>query len=170
MRISLAGATNRLGQRPAPRERGVTLLELLIVMTLMALLAGLSYPSIASGLDSLRLRSASNAIVAFLNTALERADRRQQAVEIWISPRENSMTARSADLGFVRRLDIPEPIRIVSVMPSAMVNADEPRRFFLYPGGSVPQIAVEIATKEGRKRLVSVDPITGVSRSELQSK
>src|SRR5437868_6598836 len=84
--------------RPSYSERGITLLEMLIVMTIVALVAGLTFPSIATGLDSLRLRSASDSIVSLLNTALDRADRRQQAVEITISPKENSIVARSADL------------------------------------------------------------------------
>ena len=143
---------------------------MLIVVTIVALVAGLSFPSVATGLDSLRLRSASDSIVAFLNTALARAERRQQAVEIRISPQDNSMTARSADMGFVRRLDIPDAIRIVSVSPALPGNADDqPRRFLLYPGGAVPRIGIEIENKERRRRQVSVDPVTGVPRSELES-
>src|SRR5229473_1333736 len=146
MPTSLAGATNRIplanarGSETltlsrdregavARSQRGVTLLEMMIVVTLIALVAGLSHPSVSSGVDSLRLRSASDAIVAFLNTALDRADRRQQVVEIWISPHDNAMIARSADSGFVRRLDVPDPIRIISVQPQAPSGPDEPRRF-----------------------------------------
>ena len=161
MQTSLAGRTNS--------RRGVTLVEMLVVVTLIALVAGLSYPSVASGVDSLRLRSASDAIISFLNTALDRAERRQQVVEIWISPRENSMIARSADLGFVRRLDLAEPIRIIAVQPAIPENPDQPRRFLLYPGGAVPRISVEIANKTGRRLLVSVDPVTGVPRSEAET-
>jgi prepilin-type N-terminal cleavage/methylation domain-containing protein len=155
--VSPGVATRHAGVR-APRQSGVTLLEMLIVVTLIALVAGISYPSVASGVDTLRLRSASDAMVAFLNTSLDRADRRQQAVEIRISPRENMLTARSADNGFARELHLPENISIV--------NPNEPRRFLLYPGGSVPAIQVEVAIRGGRRRRVSVDPMTGVSRSE----
>ena len=82
---------------------------MLIVVTLIALVAGLSYPSVASGLDSLRLRSASDAIVAFLNTALDRADRRQQAVEIRISPRENMHHRAVAPISASRvSFDLPD--------------------------------------------------------------
>jgi prepilin-type N-terminal cleavage/methylation domain-containing protein len=150
------------------RQRGVTLIEMMIVVMLMALLAGLSYPSVASGVDSLRLRSASDSIVAFLNTALDRADRRQQAVEISISPRESLLTARSADLGFVRRLDLPEGVHIASIRPAAEIAPDEARRFLVYPGGTVPRIGIELANNSGRRRMVSIDPITGVPRSDVE--
>jgi prepilin-type N-terminal cleavage/methylation domain-containing protein len=149
-------------------KRGVTLIEMLIVMAIVALVAGLSFPSVASGVDSLRLRSASNGIVSFLNTAIDRAERHQQVIEILISPRESVLEARAPGDQFVQRLDIPEPVHIVSVQPSAEVGPDEPRRFLCYPGGTVPRIGIEIANKAGRRRMVSVDPITGVPRSELE--
>lgn len=161
--------TFSVGAINSGRRCGVTLIEMLIVMTLVALVAGLSYPSIASGLESLRLRAASDSIVAFLNTALQRADRRQQVVEIRIFPRENALTARASDLGFARRLEMPAFVHIVSVSPAVQGNPDQPRRFLVYPGGTVPGIAVEIANQSGRRRRVSVDPMTGVPRSELET-
>jgi hypothetical protein len=135
----------------------------MIVMGLIALMAGLSYPAVSSGLDTLRLRSTSDAIVSFLNIALDHAERRQQAVEVIVSPRENTLLARTADLGFTRRLDIPAQIHIVSVQPAlpTVLDPQEPRRFLLYPGGSVPRIGIEISTLQGRKRMVTVDPVTG---------
>lgn len=150
-------------------ERGVTLIEALIVVALIAMIAAVSFPAVSAGLDTLRLRSTSDAIVSFLNIALDHADRRQQAVEVVISPRENTLLSRTADLSFTRRLDIPAQVSIVSVRP-ALPNAldpGEPRRFLLYPGGSVPGIGVEISTLQGRRRLVSVDPITGSPRSDV---
>jgi len=45
---------------------------MLIVMAIVALIAGMAAPSVSSGLDSLRMRSTSDAIVGFLNTALAR--------------------------------------------------------------------------------------------------
>jgi Tfp pilus assembly protein FimT len=117
----------------------MTLLEALIVVALVALIAGLSFPSVTSGLDTLRLRSASDSIVSFLNIALDHADRRQQAVEV---------------IGFSRRLEMPAQIHILG-------DANETRRFLVYPGGSIPRIGIQIATMRGRSRMVSVDPVTG---------
>jgi prepilin-type N-terminal cleavage/methylation domain-containing protein len=150
-------------------QGGVTLIEALIVVALIALIAGLSYPAVSSGLDTLRLRSTSDAMVSFLNIALDHADRRQQAVEVIVSPRDNTMLSRTADLGFSRSLEIPALVHIVSVLPALpnMIDRGEARHFLLYPGGAVPGIGIEISTLQGRKRLVSVDPVTGSPRSEV---
>lgn len=161
--------TSSVGKITSPRRsRGITLIELLVVVTIVSLLVAVSFPSLASGVDSLRLRSASNAIVAFFNTALDRSERRQQAVEIRITPKDNALIARSADDQFDRRLELPDGVRIDSVAPLVEGNPTDPRRFLVYPGGSVPKIAIEIENKSGRKRLVSLDPITGAARSELE--
>jgi len=114
----------------------------------------------------MRLRSTTDQIANFLSAAIDHAQRRQQVIEVWISPRDNALTARSPDLGFARRLDIPAPFRITAVLPAAQVNPDEPRHFLMYPGGTVPRIGVEISNTNGRKRIVSVDPLSGMPRAE----
>jgi len=143
---------------------------MLIVMALIALIAGIAAPSVSAGLDSLRLRSTSDAIIGFFNTALARADTRQQVVEILISPAEGTITATSGDHGFYKRLDVANPIRILSVQPELADAEDQnqTRRFLVYPGGSVPKIAIEIGNSRGRKRLVSIDPVTGVPESVVE--
>jgi prepilin-type N-terminal cleavage/methylation domain-containing protein len=152
-------------------ERGITLIEMLIVMALIALVAGMSYPSISAGLDSLRLRSTSDAIIGFLNTALARADTRQQVVEILISPQDGTITATTGDHGFYKRLEVVNPLRILSVQPELAADAEDQnqtRRFLVYPGGAVPKIGIEIGNSKGRKRLVSIDPVTGVPQSVIE--
>lgn len=156
----------------AGRERGVTLLELLLVMTIIALLAAVTFPTASAGLDSLRLRTVAQSVVSLLNTALDRADRVQQVVEVRISPEENAITIRSSDLSLNRTFDVPQPVHISSAGPE-LPNGGAPsgglRRYLLYPGGSPPRISIELETKEGRKRRVSVDPLTGMLHSDLES-
>lgn len=168
MPMSSVGATNNLEN---PSDAGITLIEMLIVMALIALIAGMSASSVSAGLDTLRLRSTSDAMIGFLNTALARADTRQQVVEIVISPQEGTMTARSGDRGFYKRLDIVSPIRILSVRPALAAEVEDqgqPRRFLVYPGGSVPKITIEIGNAQGRRRMVSVDPVTGVPQAQAE--
>jgi prepilin-type N-terminal cleavage/methylation domain-containing protein len=152
---------------PRRAQHGVTLMELLIVMTLIALLVAVAYPSAVSGIDGLRLRTTADTVVNFLNTAIDRANRRQQVVELWIAPKDNTLIARSATPGFARRLNIPEPFHITAVRPAAEVAPDEPRRFLMVPGAAMPRISIEISGADGRKRTVTVDPLTGMPRNEV---
>ena len=110
-------------------------------------------------------------MIGFLNAALARADNRQQVVEILISPQEGTLTAISGDQGYKRRLEIASPIKILSVRPLAAADIEDlnqTRRFLVYPGGTVPKIVIEIGNARGRKRLVSIDPVTGVPQSNAQ--
>jgi prepilin-type N-terminal cleavage/methylation domain-containing protein len=154
-----------MNRRIRPRlTRGVTLIEMLIVVALIGLLAGITFPSVSAGLDSLRLTSAGNSLVDFLNAALTRAERRQQVVEVTISKKENALWLHSTEPGFVRKLELPDGIAIVSVLPRPPQPEEGPRQFYLYPGGALPSLGVEIVNRRGDHRVVSVDPITGVPR------
>ena len=92
---------------------------MLIVLTLIALISGISYPSAAAGVESLRLRSVSDQVVSFLNTAIDRAGRREQVIEVWIAPKDNVLIARSPDLEFSRRLELPDGYHILSILPAS---------------------------------------------------
>jgi hypothetical protein len=139
---------------------------MLIVVSLIALLTGLSYAPIAAGVETLRLRSASDLVLNLLSTALDRADRKQAVVEIQILPMDNVLLARTADQTFTKRVDLPDGMQIARVTPE--VPGADPRavrRFLVYPGGAVPQIAVDLVNSKGRHRIISMDPLTGTARA-----
>jgi prepilin-type N-terminal cleavage/methylation domain-containing protein len=153
--------TLSVGRTSNPRRKGVTLLEMVVVVTLIGILAGISYPSVASGIDSLRLRSAGDSVAGFLNASLSAAERSQHVVEISISRNANMLEARSTDPRFRRRLELGEEVRIVAVYPEAPAGGDAPRRILLYPGGRVPQVGVRLENRRGRQKDVRIDPLIG---------
>jgi prepilin-type N-terminal cleavage/methylation domain-containing protein len=144
------------------RQRGITLLEMLVVVAIIAVLSGVSYPAMSAGVESLRLNAAATSIVGFFNEGLNRAERRQQVVEVTISRSARTLWLRSTEAKFERRLELPEGVSIVRVMPELPDNSTDTRAFLLYPGGAVPAIGVEIANARRARRMVRVDPITGV--------
>lgn len=152
------------------RMRGVTLMEMMVVAALLALLAGITFPSVNSGLDSLRLSSATNSIVSFLNGGLNRAQRRQQVMEVTIARGENTLRLRSSEPGFQREMVLPDGVEIAAVLPplphQSPYQSEDVRRFMLYPGGTVPRFGVEIVNRRGSRRIVRVDPATGVPQVE----
>jgi general secretion pathway protein H len=146
--------------------RGITLLEMLVVVGIIAALAGLVYAPVTAGIDSLRLNSATGVVAGVFNEALNRADRRQQVVEVTISKPERALWLRSTEPGFEKKITLPEGVSIRSILPEPAQAEEGPRRFLLYPGGAVPRIGVELANARNARRVVRLDPITGVPRIE----
>jgi prepilin-type N-terminal cleavage/methylation domain-containing protein len=151
--------------RPAVR-RGVTLMEMMVVLAIIALIVGISFPSTIAGMENLRLSAGARSVAAFVNTAANRAERRQQAIELSISIKDNTVTMRSPDAAFVKKLNLPPGIAVRAVWPPLPEPTDEPRQFLIQPGGVAPRIGIEIANRRGARRIVRLNPITGVTEIE----
>ena len=148
-------------------ESGITLVEMVVVMAIIGMIAAISFPAVGAGLESVRLTSATDAIVAFFNTGLNRAERRQTPVLFTISPKERTIKLESTEAGFQRSIVMPEGVSIERVHPALPDGNDEvPRSFPVLPGGALPRIGVEIANRRGARRIVRVDVITGVAQVE----
>jgi hypothetical protein len=144
----------------------MTLIEMIVVVGIISLIVGVSLPAVTSGIDTLRLNAATNSVVSFVNSGLNRAERRQQVVELTISKNENALMMRSTEPGFFRRLEMPEGVSITHVLPELPENPDAPRIYMLYPGGTPPRFGVQLMNRKNVERIVRVDPITGVPRVE----
>ncbi len=154
--------------RTSNSRRGVTLVEMMIVVMLLSLMTAITFPSVSSGIDSLRMGSACDDIASVLNAALNRAERRQHPVEIVVSPGERSITAVSFDSGYRRRIEMPGNLRISQVLPPAPGDPSAPRHFLLFPGGAPPRLAVVLDNSRGDRRMVRIDPVSGVAFVEKQ--
>ena len=99
--------------RPRPGnqgEHGVTLIELMVMVGVLALVAGIVFPAVGSGLDSIRLATAADDVASLLSSAFNRAEGRQQPVIISISRADGTFTVASTDPGFSRHLKLPDGV------------------------------------------------------------
>ena len=147
-------------------RRGVTLIELMVVLGIVALIVAISFPSTIAGLENIRLSSGARSVAAFMTAAANRAERRQQPIELTVYVRENVVVLRSADATFVRRLGLPPGIAVASVWPPLEDVNDAPRSFLFMPGGTPPRMGIEVINRHGARRMVQLNPITGVTRIE----
>lgn len=141
---------------------------MMIVLLIISLMAGISFPAISSGVESLRLRGAGEEAAGLFTGAINRAERRRVAVEIAVLPVDNAIVLTSVEPGF-RKLYQPEGGVTISTVLPRMASADPraPRRFLVYPGGAVPRVGVVLSNARGARRLVRLDPVTGVAESRL---
>jgi len=136
-------------------------MEMLVVMAIIGPIVAVTTPSVSAGIDSVRMASATDSISAFLNAAVNYAERRQQAVLVVISSKESKLSAWSNEPGFERELILPDGIQIEDQDPE---RAE--RRLILMPGATVPGIGIQIANRRGARRIVRLDPMTGFPRVE----
>lgn len=148
--------------RASNARTGVTLIEMLIVVTLISLMVGVSFPAISSGVETLRLNAAAEDTAGMLTFAVNRAERRQHAIEVTISRELNGLVLRSPEPGFERVARFPETVSILAILPPLPVEAPRGRRFLVLPGAAPPRIGVVLANSRGDRRLVRLDPVTGM--------
>lgn len=135
------------------KRRGVTLIEMMIVVTIIALMTGVAFPSLIAGLAGIRLASAAGTVASFLTSSMNRVERREQAAAIVIMPKENR----------IERFTVSDKPDDSLEMPSGVfLEGDVPRRIVLMPGGTVPRIRILLRNERGARRSVQVDPVTGV--------
>jgi prepilin-type N-terminal cleavage/methylation domain-containing protein len=150
--------------------RGVTLIEMMVVMTIIAVMGGVLYPSAASGLESMRLSATTDEVASFLNGAMERANRRQIVVAVTVDRQTNTLIAHSTEANFIRRYELPASVTIQGVLPlpPGIQAKDMPpqRTILFYPGGNVPRIGIALLSRNGGRRIVRIDPITGTPQIE----
>jgi hypothetical protein len=125
-----------------------------LVLAIVAVIVGISFPAVSAGLETIRLSSATDSLAAFINAALNRAERRQEAIEIEVLKTANAVSLRSIDGRVIRRLDFPSGVTIRSMQP------DTPRILVL-PGSAPPRLTIELVNRRGERRSVRVDPVTG---------
>lgn len=150
---------------PRRSQSGITMIEMLIVMAILSLIAAISFPSVSAGLDSVRISSASDETAAFLNSALNRCERKQIPVEIVFDKRNNALIQRSVEPGFEKRLSLPPDVRIERLLPELPFD-ESVRSIVLYPGGAIPRIGMILVNGRGARRSIRIDPMTGAPEVE----
>lgn len=136
---------------------------MLIVVTIVSLMVGISYPAISSGVETLRMNTLADEVVGLLNFGVNRAERRQHAIEVTVSREANAVFLRSPEPGFEKVVAFPENVSITGIFPPIPMEDPRGRRFLIYPSASPPRIGIVLANKRGDRRFIRLDPVSGVA-------
>ena len=131
------------------RQSGFTLLELLVVLTVLALMYALAAPRLGAGLPGVSARGAARDLVAVLQEgrSLALTEQRQVVVSIDAEARSLQLDGR------------PQPLRGRAEI-HAIDTETEPVAVLFYPDGSSSGIELRVE-QENHLYRVSVDWLTG---------
>jgi len=143
------------GIRVGQREGGFTLVELILVLFIIALVAGLVLPAVGRGVETLQLRAEVSAFSAFLRYAREQAITKREAQEVTIKPEAHLLILRTAGS------DSASKSRKLS--PRIAISADTPsgNSITFSPRGVSTGASFRLTAPDGRAYSVRVDPLTG---------
>lgn len=135
-------------------ERGITLIEMMVVLALIALIGGLVGPAIAQRFDTIVLQRTATELSAELRKAQAVARANQLPV---------AMTYSDHTFRFWKT---EKPVAAYS-LPSSIspVQSDLPAYVFLPSGQIVGSDRLELQNERGRKIAIKTDLINGISVS-----
>jgi general secretion pathway protein H len=140
---------------------GITLIEMLVVMTLLGLLATVATPSIGSGVETVRLRGSGERMASTMRLARERAMRSRHYMQVSVDPKSHIVELRDLEMDSASSWEIPDTIRI---------KTDDPVAFLFYPDGGAQAAQLTLENSRGRQVLVAMDPFTLFPRVTETSK
>ncbi len=132
---------------------------MLIVVSIIAAIVSVSFPSLTAGLAGIRLTSAAGSTASFITSTLNTVDRRETASSLVITPADNTLAVFTAASG-------DKPVKKLEMPAGIVIEGEEPRRFLLFPGGAAPRIVVILRNEKGSKRSIRIDPVTAVPKIE----
>ena len=154
------------------QQRGVTLLELIVVVAIASVLLAVVFPSVGAGLRTLELRSAAQRVAASARYARDQAVHRQRFYELEIDAEAGTVTVMDFEGESRRSFELPATVRIEKILPEEegltrfATREGRPRRFLFSPDGNAPAFEIVLAN-ERRQAAVRSNPLTGLARVEL---
>ncbi len=147
--------------RTQTQERGITLLELLVVLTLIAILSAMVYPSFGNALASLRLKGAARQVVSVCRMAKWEAVRRRQPVRVSLDLNKGKIVVTDAKLTLIKELNLPPGIRFFQSQRISGDGAVDATDFYFYPNGTSDAGSIVLRDTQGRNLSVAIDSLTG---------
>lgn len=144
-----------------PRDRGFSLLELVLVLVVMSLVMAVTYPALSRGRTAFHLRAIGRDVINALRVARETAVTEQKVMMVTIDSQTQQVTV-SDDVGDgARTFQPPADVRILGLTSAGEEMLQDPLRIRFLPNGSSEDAQILLRSETGASLKIVLDPITG---------
>jgi Tfp pilus assembly protein FimT len=148
-------------------ENGITLLELILVLVIMALVLGLSYPSMSRGTSILNLNTATRDVLNTFRFARERAVSEQMTMLLVIDRNGRKFELANVLGEPMRAYTLPDGIQIQRMVRAGSEVKDDVMIVRFAPNGNLENVSIRLAAARGASRIqITSDPLFGGARVE----
>ena len=147
----------------AGSKKGFSLLELIVILSLVALAVGVVMPSFSRGLRGLELETAGRDLITRMRHARSQAIAKQKVFRIILSQEEDENGPDS----YLFTNEFEQEIGKYSLPEGVSIQTEEqefPVRISFYANGRSSGALFTLKRETGRQMKISVDPITGFPR------
>ncbi len=146
------------------RQRGFSLLELVLVLVVMGLAVAVSYPALSRGTASLHLRSAGRDVYNCLRYARERAITEQAGMKVVVDMTTQKVVLTDEFGAGARTFALPSDVRIRRLSLAGREIQEGPLEMHFLPNGSSTNAEIVLESGTGAVLRIVTDPITGGAR------
>lgn len=148
-------------------ENGFTLLELMVVVLILALVLGVSYPSMERGSSILNLHTASRDVLNTFRFAREKAITEQTTMLLVVDRGERKLELANIFGEPMRNYTLPRGVNIQRMVRSGSEVQDNIMTIRFAPNGNLENVGIRLATDAGSRRMQIIsDPLGGGARME----
>ncbi len=148
------------------RTRGITLLELLVVITLMAILGALVYPSFGTAISTLRLKGAARQLVSACRSAKWEAISKKKPYRLLVDLGKARVIVSDPSETVTREVDLPAGITITQAQKISEGQPSDASELLFFPNGTAEAGSILLRDSHGKELKVVVDYLTADARIE----
>jgi len=148
------------------KEQGVTILELLVVLLVIALVMAVTYPALSRSSASLHLRSCSRDVINVFRYARERAVTEQTGMMVTVDKEKQELILSNSIGDGARTYTLPRDVRIYRAALAGNEVLNGPLIVRYLPNGSSDRAELLLKSDSGALIEIGTDPITGGARLE----
>jgi prepilin-type N-terminal cleavage/methylation domain-containing protein len=144
-------------------KRGYALIEVVVVLVVLAVAAGVVVPAAGQVADTVRIRAQVSGVASFLRFAREQAVTQHRAYEVHLDPEAHALVLRAGDGAGTGAV-----LATRALAPTVRLETDRPlgRGITFYPHGLSSGGRLRITTAARQVYVVTVDVLTGRVKSE----